>query len=107
MSPDLEMLKRQRARQAVSGAVRRGELVSVRTLPCIACGRPAHEYDHVQGYELEHALEVEPVCIPCHRQRRSSRVRYHEKIRFEGHSARAVIEKYQMWAQQQQAVREP
>mgnify|MGYP003395312581 CR=1 FL=1 len=102
MSPDPEILKRQRARSAVALAVQRGHLKRVKTLVCISCGRPAQEYDHVQGYEESAWLTVEPVCIPCHRSRASSRLRYHPRIRFEGHSAREVIEKFRAWMRQRQ-----
>ena len=97
MGPDPEIRRRARAREAVYRAIRRGRLLPASSCACVSCGRPAQEYDHVQGYEPSARLLVDPVCVPCHRQRRSSRVRYHEPVRFEGPSAVEVIGKFREW----------
>ena len=98
MRADLEIRRRDRAREAVYRAVKSGTLVPATDLSCLSCGQPAQEYDHYKGYERTVWLDVEPVCIPCHRARASSRVRYHETIRFEGSSAEDVIGKFRTWA---------
>lgn len=56
-----------KARSAVSGATRYGRLPRASTMTCSLCGTSAQEYHHHRGYEQEHWLDVEPVCIRCHR----------------------------------------
>lgn len=58
---------KQNARDAVSNAVRRGQLPSARSLRCRECGGPASGYHHHLGYEREHHLHVIPVCAKCHK----------------------------------------
>lgn len=60
---------RTKARKAVSRAVRRGKLLPARLLPCYDCQGPAKQYDHYLGYEPDHKLDVQPVCLPCHYKR--------------------------------------
>lgn len=36
---------------------------------CVDCSAPAEQYDHYKGYEREHWLDVEPVCVECHLKR--------------------------------------
>ena len=55
-----------RARDAVSNAIKRGELPKVQTCQCVKCGEPATAYHHHKGYKKEHFLEVVPVCHECH-----------------------------------------
>ena len=57
------------ARRAVYVAVRYGRLPRVKSVKCVDCGDPAAEYDHFLGYAKEHRLNVEPVCLSCHRKR--------------------------------------
>lgn len=63
----------ERARKAVAYAVRTGELPNPNRLLCLDCGHLGadrrHEYDHHNGYEPDHHLDVEPVCTTCHADR--------------------------------------
>jgi len=75
-----------RARNAVHVAVKKGHLPCVRMRVCKEqgprCKGTADDYDHVNGYEKEHWLDVEPVCRPCHNdrsERRGQRI-YPEKV---------------------------
>lgn len=65
--------QKQRSRAAVSSAVRRGGMPRARDLSCVDCGESARQYDHARGYDDEHALDVDPVCMECHGRRTSSR----------------------------------
>jgi hypothetical protein len=56
-----------KARYAVNNAVKAGKLPAVKTLTCKSCGSPAEEYHHFNGYTPENWLDVEPMCIQCHR----------------------------------------
>ncbi|MBP6472798.1 MAG: hypothetical protein KA773_20285 [Chloroflexi bacterium] len=55
------------ARDAVSNAIKRGELLPVQLYQCTHCDQPATTYHHYKGYKKEHFLDVEPVCFDCHR----------------------------------------
>jgi hypothetical protein len=57
-----------RARDAVSNAIKRGEMPPAHQCRCVSCGGPATAYHHHLGYKKEHFLAVEPVCAACHRQ---------------------------------------
>ncbi len=57
---------RNAAWRAVENAIARGQLQRARTLACTDCSLPAREYDHYKGYELQHRLDVQPVCRSCH-----------------------------------------
>lgn len=61
------------ARQAISYRIKKGEIPPAKTLPCFDCGAPAQAYDHFLGYEVEHRLDVQPVCTRCHGAREMSR----------------------------------
>ena len=61
--------ERQKARQAVAEAVKSGKLPRPSELRCTDCDRYAQEYDHYLGYAPEHRLDVQPVCIKCHKKR--------------------------------------
>lgn len=50
------------ARDAVSNAIKRGELPKAQTCQCVYCGQPATTYHHHNGYRKEHFLDVVPVC---------------------------------------------
>jgi hypothetical protein len=81
------------AHRATANAVRAGRLPPVQTLACRQCGVPGQRpgpkeplvgltgqvhyrqtffrnvrlvYHHRRGYDLAHAEDVEPLCIPCH-----------------------------------------
>lgn len=58
---------RLKARRAVNHAVDNSRLAQPRRLPCIRCGRNAHEYHHHLGYAPEHHLDVQALCRACHR----------------------------------------
>lgn len=53
---------------AVSHAVECGKLPRVTTQVCVACGRRPAQYHHYLGYEPKHFLDVQPMCIRCHRR---------------------------------------
>ena len=53
----------------VNYQVRLGRFPRASTVPCIDCGRPAHDYDHHLGYGATHHLDVQPVCRGCHMRR--------------------------------------
>ncbi len=61
-------LGRQPARSAVRSMIRAGKMPAASTLRCKHCGKPAKGYHHHNGYELEHHLDVIPLCVPCHRK---------------------------------------
>ncbi len=56
-----------RARTAVFHAIRAGKLPNIKTLRCIFCGKPAEEYHHQNGYDVNHHLDIIPLCALCHR----------------------------------------
>lgn len=57
-----------KARIAVSNAIATGKIKSSKEFICSICKiEQAKEYHHWHGYELEHRLDVIPVCIKCHR----------------------------------------
>lgn len=58
--------ERQKAREAVILAIRRGALPKAETLYCAYCGEKAHEYHHHLGYDEMCWLAVIPLCKPCH-----------------------------------------
>ncbi len=55
-----------RARDAVSNAIKRGELPPAQQCSCVRCGQPAAAYHHHKGYRRENFLDVKPVCHDCH-----------------------------------------
>ena len=55
-----------RARSAVNHAIRDGKLPPASRYHCRMCWTQAEEYHHHRGYELEHWLDVIPVCVKCH-----------------------------------------
>jgi hypothetical protein len=86
------------ARQRINVEVRTGHRPHPNTLSCADCGdvwsagKLRHEYDHHLGYEAEHHLDVEAVCIPCHVKRDSRKAAQEACIR--GHpfdSANTII----------------
>lgn len=70
--------KRQ-ARQRINVEVRTGRRPHPNTQPCTDCGHVwtegerRHEYDHHQGYDAAHHLDVQPVCTTCHHRRETDR----------------------------------
>ena len=58
------------AMNAVSKAVRQGNLPSVKTLLCVDCGKPGQCYDH---RDYNKPTEVEPVCRKCNKRRGSAK----------------------------------
>ena len=64
--------ERSKARQAVTTAIRSGNLPRPGELRCNDCDQYAQEYDHYLGYATEHRLDVQPVCIKCHQKRPQS-----------------------------------
>lgn len=67
----------QKIRTAITHAIRRGDLVPAKNLPCMDCGDMGtgrrHEYDHYLGYADEHKYDVQIVCSRCHRKRHVER----------------------------------
>lgn len=55
-----------RANRAIRYAIERGDIPSASTLVCTKCGAPAQHYHHHNGYDLNHWLDVIPLCVPCH-----------------------------------------
>lgn len=55
-----------KARNKVNNAIARNKIPKVYTLQCINCGNQAKQYHHHKGYDIEHWLDVVPMCIPCH-----------------------------------------
>ena len=67
------------ARHRVNRAVDAGDLPDPNSLACADCGHLGnnrrHEYDHHQGYEAAHHLDVQAVCTRCHHRRDNPRAR--------------------------------
>lgn len=61
------------ARNAVHAAVQRGSLPPAYVCPCVSCGGQARHWDHHNGYGPGHELDVQPLCEPCHYERRRLR----------------------------------
>lgn len=70
---------RLRARVTVHRAYQRGDLPHPNAVPCVDCGHVwadgerRHEYDHHNGYDEPHWLDVEAVCTTCHAEREIQR----------------------------------
>lgn len=58
--------EKNRARRRVASAVTQGKIPRVSTLKCVSCPKQAEQYHHHQGYDVEHELDVIPVCRECH-----------------------------------------
>jgi hypothetical protein len=54
------------ANDAISNAMRSGQLPRPAGQPCVRCGGPALIYHHHLGYAREHWYDVVPMCPPCH-----------------------------------------
>lgn len=54
------------ARDAVSNAIKRGEMPRAQDCACAECGGTAVAYHHHRGYRTEHFLDVVPLCADCH-----------------------------------------
>lgn len=59
--------ERNRARDAIKYAVRKGRLPRVRTQKCQMCEKTAQVYHHYLGYAIEHRLDVIPLCYIHHK----------------------------------------
>ena len=57
--------EKERARKAVSDAVRRAVLPRVSSVQCAHCEKQAQTYHH-WSYLQEHHLDVVPLCRKCH-----------------------------------------
>jgi hypothetical protein len=70
---------RLQARQRINVEVRSGRRLHPNALQCVDCGHVwkegerRHEYDHHNGYDAAHHLDVQPVCTSCHSRRDSAR----------------------------------
>jgi hypothetical protein len=62
------------ARSIMRNEIARNCMRPARMFPCVDCGAQARDYDHHMGYEERHALDVEPVCRPCHNKRTLDRL---------------------------------
>lgn len=60
----------QKAKHAVNHAIEAGKLPRPDIFLCHYCPKPAKEYHHYNGYEPKHYLDVVPVCIKCHTERK-------------------------------------
>lgn len=56
----------QAAWNAVSAAVKRGDLSPATSQVCVDCGEPATHYDH---RDYNKPLDVQPVCRSCNKKR--------------------------------------
>ena len=69
--------EKERARSIVAREVGNGRLAKPNDSPCMDCGHfgpeRRHEYDHHNGYTVEHQLSVETVCTLCHADRERRR----------------------------------
>lgn len=61
------------AKRAVNHAIEAKRLAPAKELPCFDCGEKAREYDHYWGYKQPHWLDVQAVCVKCHRRRHKTR----------------------------------
>jgi hypothetical protein len=65
------------ARYRVGNQVAQGKLPHARAVRCTDCGHIGsdrqHEYDHYKGYDAINHLNVQCVCVPCHRKREQQR----------------------------------
>jgi hypothetical protein len=70
---------KKQARMRVNHEVQTGARPHPNTLPCTDCGHVwepgerRHEYDHHLGYAAARQLDVQPVCVECHRKRDSAK----------------------------------
>ena len=62
-----------RAKNRLWEAIKREELLPAPSHECVDCGKQAEQYHHHKGYGLEHALDVVPMCRPCHRERHNQK----------------------------------
>ena len=60
------------ARARVWRSMKAGILPKPSEITCDSCGAPAAEYHHPNGYTDESALDIVPLCKPCHYKLRSS-----------------------------------
>lgn len=72
----LECGKAWRERQRVAmvevrRAVMDGRIPPVRTLKCVDCGFPGHDYEH---RDYDKPLDVVPVCRSCNQKRKNAKV---------------------------------
>ena len=67
---DTLKLIRDKAARRVNNAVTSGKLPNIRTQKCNRCDAGASNYHH-WSYKEEHWLDVEPLCLPCHRKEHS------------------------------------
>ena len=58
---------RYKARNAVNNAVARNKIPKVTSCICQSCGSKAENYHHHKGYDIEHWLDVVPLCRKCHK----------------------------------------
>lgn len=70
---------KKQARARVNYLVANRRLPEPNSLPCADCGHVwtegerRHEYDHHQGYDAAHQLDVQSVCTTCHHKREARR----------------------------------
>lgn len=55
-----------KARNKVNNAIAKNKIPKASDLICINCKNIAQQYHHHNGYNIEHWLDVVPVCIACH-----------------------------------------
>lgn len=63
-----EEFKKRKARAAVNIAAKNGDMPHISTAKCKKCNAQAQQYHHFNGYNEEDHLNVEPLCIACHRK---------------------------------------
>ncbi len=62
---------RNKARQRVHSFVKIGKIKKATEYFCVDCGKPAKEFDHYLGYKELYHYAVMPVCIACHKKRKT------------------------------------
>ena len=58
--------QKQKARDAVRWAIKRGRLIKAIACPCFYCGKQAHQYHHYRGYGDSNLLDIRATCQKCH-----------------------------------------
>ena len=55
-----------KATQAVSYAVKRGNIQHISNYACRMCGKASNHFHHHLGYSIEHRMDIQPLCGICH-----------------------------------------
>lgn len=69
-----EHMVKRRCQEAISWRVQEGTFPAAKSKACSICGKPATDYHHHNGYDLQRWDDVIPVCRKCHRQIHSQQI---------------------------------